>query len=266
MISSKTTIAGVSLFLAAVLGSFAHCVDPEPVVVSSPGRATPSAECLKCMATPDLPGPGCGDEIAKCFSAVTCHRSYDCSIEKGCIGGEVQQLVACLPACTIAAGFMSLDDPGRDYGLRVYECITRGACSSKCFTDVGDGGVLFSDAGTPPGDAVDAPTSDATDDVPIGDACLNPSDEAITSDMDNVSTQAQTCGLQCFAQADMDCAAKCMVKQLGLSDACAACWGGSIVCVSQNCLVECLRGKQDPSCLSCTDQHCNADFHACSGN
>jgi len=252
-----------------MIASFARCVDPEPVVVSSPGRATPSADCLKCMATPDNPGPGCGDEIDQCFTAVTCHRSYDCSIEMGCIGGKIQQLVACLPACTMAAGFQSLDDPGRDYGLRVYECITRGACSTKCFTDVADGGVLLSEAGGAP-DASDASGMQAADDAGteagvVGDACLNPADEAITSDMNGVDAKAQMCGLRCFAQPDMNCASACMASELGLSDPCANCWGASIVCVSQNCLAECLSGKDDPSCRSCSERFCNPAFHACSG-
>jgi hypothetical protein len=251
-------IAKPTLILAfAIAASFAGCLDPEPVVVVET-KVTPSAACLACLTTPDVPGPGCGDEIAYCLKWPTCHRSYDCSLQGGCIGGAVKLLVGCLPACTRAAGFDSVNDPGREAGLSVFQCLTRGGCASVCFTDGADGGL-------PPSADASTPAQDAeTEGGGAMDLCLNPSDQAVASDMPKVQQAAQTCGIQCFAQAD-DCAGNCMSMSVGFSQACGQCWGRQISCVSKHCLAPCLRGADDPECQTCSGAMCTPAFHACSG-
>src|SRR5215471_11444912 len=97
--------AALGWFLAASVG----CLDPEPVFVERNDQVTASAECLKCVTTPNVPGPGCADEVAACRAAPTCSRGYDCTFQRGCVGGSVKAFVACLPGCTLAAGFKSQD-------------------------------------------------------------------------------------------------------------------------------------------------------------
>ncbi len=252
-------LVSVAAFACVLTPPFAGCLDPQPLPFSSSTNATASAACLKCLGTPDVPGPGCADEIAACRGTPTCSRSYDCSLQRGCIGGAVSALVACLPECTRAAGIQGSDDPGRITGLAVYECITRGACASLCFTDATDAGPATPDAadtGGPPEDAGDAA---------IGDACLNAADQAVASDSAKVQETARTCGIQCFGGTDPECTDKCMETSAGFSKPCAKCWGDSIDCVTQFCLVQCLNGGADPQCQTCTAQYCTPAFHACSG-
>src|SRR5262245_38914596 len=119
---------GVALAFGSILPVFAGCLDPDPVVVDRTDRVTASEACLKCLITPNIPGPGCADEVAACRAAQSCNRGYDCTFQRGCIGGTVKQFVACLPACSLLAGFKPDDDPGRITGLRIYECLTRNGC------------------------------------------------------------------------------------------------------------------------------------------
>jgi len=240
--------------------SFGGCLTPTTLDYKEQ-NVMASAECLKCIATADTPGPGCGDEIAVCRQSSSCSKSLDCSLQRGCIGGTVQLLVSCLPECTRAAGLGGPEDPGRVSGIRVFECLTHGACANVCFTGSGDGGLLPSDAGdatTPIADA-EAGAADA------GGACLNAADQAAGSDATRVSDSARMCGVDCFGLPDVSCAAKCMTRLVGFSEACATCWGDSINCVSTNCLAPCLGGAQDPVCIACQSQFCMPAFHACSG-
>jgi hypothetical protein len=239
--------------VALVASSVGGCLDPEPVVIERKDRVTASPACLQCLASPH----GCGEELAACRAAPTCSRGYDCTFQRACVGGTVKTFVSCLPGCTIAAGFTSPDDPGRLAGLRIYECITRGACSALCFTDGADGGLPPSDA------SPDASTPDAADAAP--GACANPSDEAIASNTALTKQAAGDCGLGCFGSADMDCNINCVVMKTGFSRPCATCWADSIDCAAQNCIVPCLKGSDDPECVACTDQFCTPAFKACSG-
>jgi hypothetical protein len=218
-----------------------------------------TAECLQCLNTPDVPGPGCGDEITACKAVPTCNRSYECSLASQCIGGSIQVLVACLPGCTDDAGFTGPDDPGRLTGYNVFTCITHGACGKVCFTDAADSG-----AAQPDGNVADGSSPDGPDGA-VGDACLDAADQAVLSDAAKVQSIAQNCGIKCYGNADKECNAKCMISEGGLTSACAACWGGSIDCVAANCLGQCLAGGDDPDCRSCTAQNCTPAFHACSG-
>jgi hypothetical protein len=239
------------------------CLDPEPVNVERKDQVTASAACLKCLSTPDVPGPGCADEVAACRAAQTCSRGYDCSFQRGCVGGTIKTFVACLPACTLAAGFMSQDDPGRIAGLRIYECLTRGGCSSVCFTDSqGDAG--------PPQDASDASDAsvadqDAGTDAGLMNACLNPADQSVLSDMQAVTDAAQACGTACFPDPNPNCNAECMVMRAGLTPGCASCYGDSIKCAAANCLIQCISGNEKPECRACSEQYCTPAFRACSG-
>jgi hypothetical protein len=253
-----TAACGVVMGAIASL-AFGACLSPATVDYKEE-KVVASAECLKCIARADSPGPGCGDEIADCRLTPSCSKSLDCSLQRGCIGGTVQKLVSCLPDCTRAAGLGGPEDPGRVSGIRVFECLTHGACATVCFTDSGDAGIFPIDAAND-----SAPVSDAEVGADGGGACLNPADQAAGSDAMTVSDIARNCGIQCFGVTDKACAASCMTRDAGFSPACAACWGNSINCVSENCLAPCLGGAQDPVCMSCTSQFCTPAFRACSG-
>jgi hypothetical protein len=245
----------VAMFALLLACPFAACLTPEVVDYVENNVVMVSPACTKCMATPDTPGPGCGDEVAVCRSVPTCSKSYDCALQRTCIGGPVQRLVACLPDCTRLAQLGSNDDPGRLAGLKVFECITHGACASVCFTDSTDGGGFPVDAGMPPVDA----GGDG------GGACTNAADLAAAGDRTRTNDAARTCGVECYGMSDTTCAAKCMKREVGFSEACATCWGGSINCVSEHCLGPCLGGPDDPGCISCSAQMCTPAFHACAG-
>jgi hypothetical protein len=247
----------LGLFFAASAG----CLDPEPVTVERTDLVMASPACLQCLTTRDVPGPGCADEVAACRAAETCSRGYDCTFQHGCVGGSVKTFVNCLPACTVLAGFKQQDDPGREAGLRIFECLTRGACASVCFTDsTNDAGVTS--------DASDASTSDVADaggEAGPVDACLDAPDQSILSNMMAVTQAAQDCGFGCFANPEPNCNTDCMVMKTGLSPACAGCYGDSIHCAAMNCLQPCLAGNDTPDCRACSDQFCTPAFKKCSG-
>jgi hypothetical protein len=250
----KATVFGL------LLGASVGCLDPEPVFIERKDQVTASPACLKCLTTPDVPGPGCADEVAACRAAATCSRGYDCTFQRGCVGGTVKAFTACLPACTLAAGFTAPDDPGRLAGLRVYECLTRGGCASLCFTD------STADAGPPP-DASDAsvPDQDAGGEAGPMNQCLNAADQSVLSDMKAVTDAAQACGTVCFLDTNPNCNADCMVMRAGLTPGCAACYGDSIHCSVTNCLTACINGNEKPECRACAEQNCTPAFRACSG-
>jgi hypothetical protein len=254
-------------YVGAALASFglfvawsAGCLDPEPVSIERTDLVTASPACLKCLATPDVPGPGCATEVAACRAAETCSRGYDCTFQRGCVGGTVKTFVACLPACTLAAGFKSQDDPGRIAGLHIYECLTRGGCASVCFTD------SMNDAGAP-SDASDAAAIDQEAGGEAGpmNQCLDPADQTALSDMKAVTDAAQACGTGCFPDPDPNCNANCMVMMAGLTPGCAGCYGDSIRCAALNCLVQCINGNDNPDCRACNEMHCTPAFRTCSG-
>jgi hypothetical protein len=248
------------LAFAWLAAASAGCLDPEPVSIERKELVTASPECLKCLVTPDVPGPGCADEVTACKAAQTCSRGYDCTFQRGCVGGSVKTFVACLPGCTILAGFKSQDDPGRIAGLRIYECLTRGGCSSVCFTD------SIADAGPTP-DASDASIDgrDAGTDAGPMNACLNPADQTALSDMKAVTDAAQACGTACFPDPNPTCNRDCMVMRAGLTPDCATCYGESIKCAAENCLLQCISGNEKPECRACSEQFCTPAFRACSG-
>jgi hypothetical protein len=70
----------------------AGCVDIDPVTVPPPpvmDAAPPpdSAEpiaCDLCLAAPDSPGPGCGDEVAVCLGDTRCTAILECTAPLRC--------------------------------------------------------------------------------------------------------------------------------------------------------------------------------------
>lgn len=100
--------------------------------------------------------------------------------------------------------------------------------------------------------------------------CMNPDDLAV--DRDTAEAAAKECGLGCLGAADKGaCAVDCMLDPggshaLALSDDCASCYAGSVVCAAENCLAggECL-APDSQACSDCLAANCNPAFFACSG-
>ncbi len=135
---------------------------------------------------------------------------------------------------------------------------------------------------TEPGPAAttDTTSSDAAaaDAAPAAkDQCQNTADLAwLKSDAGGGQTgrdlareAAGDCGLGCLNHPAPDqCAIKCMLQDKGvkLSDGCAGCYGGIVICTIENCLPKCIDDAQAQICKDCQDSKgCNVVFYACTG-
>jgi hypothetical protein len=97
-------------------------------------------------------------------------------------------------------------------------------------------------------------------------ACDNPADAAIIDNPD-VDQDAITgeCSRSCFtATAFAECVAQCVNEQVGLSEACSACYGQTAECGKNNCLMDCM-GGESPECEACLDTNCHPSFVECAG-
>jgi len=99
---------------------------------------------------------------------------------------------------------------------------------------------------------------------PPDDACANAADLAILNTVD-AQQVAQTCVLAAGCGTDEACITACIAAETGISDACAACYGGLASCGMAFCLLDCYQDPGGPACLGCLDANCMAEFEACSG-
>jgi len=127
-------------------------------------------------------------------------------------------------------------------------------------------------------DAMDAAT-DATADTAlvVKDQCQNTQDlDWLKSDVGEGKTgrelarkAAGDCGLACLNHPSPDkCAIKCMVESKGvkLTNNCAGCYGGIVLCTIQNCFVKCIDDPHADICKTCQEtKGCQAKFDACTG-
>jgi hypothetical protein len=146
--------ASIAIAIAAVL---AACLDVTPITVvpvepdadvpppPPPIDAGPDApdvdprtDCQKCIETPDMPGPGCGDELAICLGDPKCRDTYDCMIRRNCLARANQQLIIlCGLPCAAEAGIQSQFEQAANEIYDVATC-AEGACPKPCH--VGDAG------------------------------------------------------------------------------------------------------------------------------
>lgn len=99
---------------------------------------------------------------------------------------------------------------------------------------------------------------------PVG-ACLNEADQTILETVD-VTGEAQTCGLGCLGDADPGtCAGECVATETGLSEDCAGCYSGIVVCSIDNCLASCAADPSSEACTTCQAENCLEDFNLCVG-
>ncbi len=99
------------------------------------------------------------------------------------------------------------------------------------------------------------------------DQCLGDEDLAILWNPDIDATgEAQDCGLSCLGDEDPgSCAGTCVVEATGLSEGCAGCYAGVVVCSIQNCLAPCAADPTSEACTSCQAENCIDDYTACTG-
>jgi len=94
-------------------------------------------------------------------------------------------------------------------------------------------------------------------------ACTNAADLAAIQDpAKDIQGGVGTCAKDNLAMepATLDC-----IKALGLSDACAACFDGTVQCIFMNCLNDCLADQNSPACIDCRAMNCDPEFAMCSG-
>ncbi len=95
-------------------------------------------------------------------------------------------------------------------------------------------------------------------------ACTNAQDEDVFATTD-VAAEIGDCAPGCtFAGDKAACGAECMV-QIGMTQGCAECFGGTVACVFENCTLACIAGATQ-GCLDCQeDNGCFTEFEECAG-
>jgi len=97
-------------------------------------------------------------------------------------------------------------------------------------------------------------------------ACNNPDDKMKLMDQMTAKAAAGACGQMCALDPNQSkCAATCMKMKTMISDACAACWGDTIACGIQKCLMQFIADPNSPMCQMCTMTNCEPAFHMCAG-
>lgn len=130
----------------------------------------------------------------------------------------------------------------------------------------GDGGLLDgevpSDAGRADGEVDAGPDAgpDAGSDGGPAVACLSPEDTAGLARNDygpemnlSFAEVLGSCGLTCAFDPNLaGCIDRCIVGLTGasVSEPCTGCFVGSVVCATENCLIDCITGTAD-ACLAC---------------
>jgi cysteine-rich repeat protein len=133
--------------------------------------------------------------------------------------------------------------------------------------DTGTEDTGTADTGTEDTGVTDTGTEDTTV-GPTTDLCLNDADRAVLAGDGSsaVTDAAQGCGLGCLGDADPGaCAGACVAEETGLSNECAGCYAGVVVCSITNCLAPCAADPDSRACSECQAANCIDDFRACTG-
>jgi hypothetical protein len=126
----KAFLLFTGLFASAIAAS---CLDTAPITVASSSNvSSQSRECAACYVAPNVPGPGCADEVTACFADPKCKKAFQCSVDRGCFQGAKEQLITCGTDCASQAGFTSLADTAYALATKVYACLL-GPCKDACF-------------------------------------------------------------------------------------------------------------------------------------
>ncbi|MGK5086613.1 hypothetical protein WDW86_03575 [Bdellovibrionota bacterium FG-2] len=72
------------------------------------------------------------------------------------------------------------------------------------------------------------------------------------------------CGKKCLG--GKECTSKCMSEELGLTPACADCWGEVAACGKKHCWLPCMGSPTGKSCRECAAKNgCNERLDSCVG-
>ena len=119
-----------------------------------------------------------------------------------------------------------------------------------------DAGML-SDPASIPGDA----GTDAH--VSMG-ACDNAHDQPLL-DATDFDAKTNQCGMDCQVLGALGCTRDCVVRQTGISAACATCYDTLVGCAAQKCWDMCIFAPDSPTCDACVTGMCRGAFDTCSG-
>ncbi len=97
------------IFCTAMMGFASSCVDTTPIYVADSSQYVVPMEagidagesaCMRCQRAPDVPGPGCADELAACYTHPSCAKTADCSKAAGCYDlGNSADWTSCSLTC-----------------------------------------------------------------------------------------------------------------------------------------------------------------------
>jgi hypothetical protein len=124
----------------------AACIDTSPVHVFKEGGvigtwdatedddAGPNPACRACIAAPNDPGPGCGDELGRCGETKFCMRIYECAYAGGCVFKKTQnESIACALPC--ASDITDVYDPSISRAVELTSCF-HANCVDVCAADL----------------------------------------------------------------------------------------------------------------------------------
>ncbi|HEX7671832.1 MAG TPA: hypothetical protein VF395_19695 [Polyangiaceae bacterium] len=120
------------------------CTGIDPVIVKPKSSPQPAADgggdvaalpplCTPCLQAPDLPGPGCADEVKACDDDPKCKAQQACYAEQCGWARAPSDVFACGSQCFAGLG-VATADPASLLSYRIYLCST-GACKPICFPD-----------------------------------------------------------------------------------------------------------------------------------
>jgi cysteine-rich repeat protein len=280
--------------LLSCLFTLAACGDPvvtrsrggsdggESAPGSSGAACYPNGTCnagLNCVAG-FCRVPAIGDSGGPCYPNSTCNGVLDC-VDGRCQGADADTGTGCNQftgegcedtgsadtGCNLFTGEGCADtgsaDTGRDTGS------TDTGSTDTGSTDTGRTDTGPTDTGA---DTTDTGPSDTgvADTTPVvtTDLCINAADRSVLAGdgAAMVTDAAEGCGLSCLGDADPGaCAGDCLATETGLTNGCAGCYAGAVVCWITNCLAPCAADRDSRACSECKAANCIDDFNACTG-
>ena len=130
------------LRLLAAASVLVGCIDTTPVIVLNGDEdggvptvadaATVLEACMHCVNTPDVPGPGCLDEISACRENSLCAAILVCAAADLCfVAATREEEIRCGSRCADKVGIGSSNDPAIVLGTALDVCI-RNSCPQVC--------------------------------------------------------------------------------------------------------------------------------------
>ena len=212
--------------------------------------------------TPDCDGAACGPDdcggdCGSCVGDATCDAAGQCATCTPACDGKTCGLDGCGGSCGECPDDGSVCTAGT---CKACEPV----CSGKVCGLDGCGG----SCGTCPG-ADDTCDADGQCVAPAAGACTNAADQGIINGLGEAGLTAAIteCGTPCVlggAANKEQCVTDCIISDIGISPACAACYGGVTGCAIDNCTFQCI--TQGATCDACMASNgCADDYPACSG-